>query len=138
MEQYEQAIECYTEILKVEESDIAYGNRGLSKWELGRLEDALKDFRSAIALNPGNVPALRGAGSILIELARHEEAMQYLLVAVALAPTDSIVHRRLGSSYYRKGEWEKALKSFQYALSLDSQDEFSQNGIDAVLKKLAE
>ncbi|GJQ10946.1 hypothetical protein GpartN1_g2737.t1 [Galdieria partita] len=47
-------------------------NRGLCKWKLGKLEDALWDFDEALRLDPTNIKAFYRRGSIYLQLVERE------------------------------------------------------------------
>ncbi|EME31261.1 Peptidyl-prolyl cis-trans isomerase FKBP4 [Galdieria sulphuraria] len=47
-------------------------NRGLCKWKLGKLEDALWDFDETLRLDPTNIKALYRRGSIYLQLVERE------------------------------------------------------------------
>ncbi len=61
---YDESITCYSLIIDLKPHDIAYNNRGVSYWELGKYQQALADYESAIKINPKSKIALYGAGEI--------------------------------------------------------------------------
>lgn len=90
-------------------------------YELGTLdyEQAAKEYRKAIALNPNDVWALVGATSLYgvpEEVVTLDEAINWLERATQLEPDDPNYHHRLGDLYDKAGrtadaerEWLRAL-----------------------------
>jgi len=52
LEEYQTAIEELTEYVEInKQNPFAYNNRGVALWEIGKREDAIKDFERAIELS---------------------------------------------------------------------------------------
>jgi len=62
------------------ESNFAYfyADFAYEKYELGRYEEAIKDFDQAIALNPNKVDYFYWCGLSKYQLSRYEEANQWI------------------------------------------------------------
>ena len=56
---------------------------------MGEVEDALRDFEAARAIDPTSEPALRERGMAYAQVGRAADARSDLSAAVAIAPTDS-------------------------------------------------
>ncbi|GAT34336.1 TPR repeat-containing protein [Terrimicrobium sacchariphilum] len=123
------AAEVYGEILKLEPSDIAYGNRGLAYWEMGEFQKALDDYLEAVKWNPLNAIALRGAGEMLIKLDRPAEAACHLEAAVKLDPKYGPAYRALGVAYDNCEEWLKSYQALKHAVEINPEDKASAAGI---------
>jgi tetratricopeptide (TPR) repeat protein len=57
-------------------SALAYHYRGNALLGLGRYLEAVTQFRTSLAYNPGHIPALGNLGVTLIHLGRYSEALQ--------------------------------------------------------------
>lgn len=142
MKKYSDAVAVYREILAVELSDVAHGNRALAYWEMGSFQEALNDYLEAVKLNPLNTVALRGAGEMLNELDRSSDAVRYLSAAVKLDPKYSAAFTALGVAYYNSKEWLKSYQALKKAVELDPEDKIAAMGIAKIeahfeLEKLA-
>lgn len=129
LKRFKDAVGCYAEILIIEESDIAYGNKALAHWELGEFDRALADYQNAIRLNPGNTSALRGGGEMQLKLGFPLKAISYLAVAVKLRPRYSEALSALGVSYLATGQAQLARKALLGTLKIDPEDARARAGI---------
>lgn len=129
MEKYSDAVAVYGEILEVETSDVAYGNRALAHWEMGNFQEALHDYLEAVKLNPLNTVALRGAGEMLNKLDHSLDAVSYLSAAVKLDPKYAAAYTALGVAYYNSEEWLKSYQALKKAVELDPEDKIAAMGI---------
>ena len=85
--------------------------KGLALAQLGRPEDALGAYESALALAPDYLPALQGAAELEVRLGR-AQAGHRLERIVQLQPDNSTAHAMLGVVAYRAGNCELALERF--------------------------
>jgi tetratricopeptide (TPR) repeat protein len=133
LRRYRDAVACYSDILVLEESDIAFGNKGLAHWELGEFDRALWNYQEAIKLNPGNTTSLRGAGEMQLKLGFPLRAVPYLVLAVKLRPRYADALSALGTAYVRTGQDGLAKKIFSNALKLDPEDVRAKKGLRRIL-----
>lgn len=129
---YREAAAAYDEILSLEESDVAYNNRGLAHWNMGNFQEALNDYCKAVKMNPLNTIALRGAGEMLNRLGREAEAIRYLTEAVKLDPQYAAAYTALGVAYYNTEDWLKAYQTLRKAARLDPEDKIAALGIEKI------
>jgi tetratricopeptide (TPR) repeat protein len=124
---FEEAIQAFEKCLKLDAKNVkAEDNLGLSYAGLGRTEEALEAYRTAIAWQaqagskyPGPLIDL---GSALIETNHPEEAIPYLQQADGISPEDFTVHRELGKAYLRLEETKKAQAELEKAIELAPQN----------------
>ena len=129
IEDYPEAVAVYGEIIAIEPSDIAFGNRALAQWELGNYQEALNDYLEAVRLNPKNTVAHRGVGEMLIKLDRPHDAVRYLTVAVNLDSEYAAAYTALGVAYYNSGDWLKSYQALKTAVELAPDDRIAAKGI---------
>ena len=129
MKKYPDALVVYGEILAMEPSDVAHGNRALAHWEMGDFQEALNDYLEAAKLNPLNTVALRGAGEMLNKLDRPLDAVRYLIAAVKLDPKYAVAFTALGVAYFNSEEWLKSYQALKKAVELDPEDKIAAMGI---------
>jgi tetratricopeptide (TPR) repeat protein len=86
---------------------------------LGRLEDALHEYRRALTLRPTYVDVICKVGSVLRRLDRLDDALRVLERAKELNGHYPEPFVQCGLIYYRKGFLDNALAEWQEALALD-------------------
>ena len=85
----------------------------------GRLEDAVRQYERAIALDPGCLAALYNRATLLLQMDRPAEALASLDALIARAPAPAPVHLVRGNALSTLGRKEAALAAFDEAVRLD-------------------
>lgn len=98
-------------------------------------EKALAIYEQVLAMEPANLPALRGAASIYLEREENEKALPLLVKLVSDAKADARVHADLGAAYAAIGNREQARSEFNNALRLDSKEASAWMGLANLLVK---
>ncbi|KAG2485094.1 hypothetical protein HYH03_016191 [Edaphochlamys debaryana] len=96
----------------------AYGNRGNARSRQGRLEEALTDYNTAIALCPWSVDPVLNRGVALEALGRFDEAVSDYRAVLAAAPNDPAGWNNLGNASGGLGKWEDAVEYYGRAVQL--------------------
>jgi Flp pilus assembly protein TadD len=134
---FEEAVTAFEECLKRDPRNIrAEDNLGLSYQGLGRKEQAIAAYRTAIAWQVGlavtNPSPLINLGSFLLELIRPQEALHYLQHAEAISPEvyskeglqelQPRLHEQLAKAYSLLNELPQAQTHLEKAVQLSPQD----------------
>jgi tetratricopeptide (TPR) repeat protein len=99
---------------------LAHRNLGLVLQRLGEHpDDALREFRKAIALNPKDADAHLWLGDALRDQGQRDDAITEYRKALALEPKSIAVHTSLASELAREGKLEEAVALFREAVTLD-------------------
>jgi len=85
----------------------------------GNYPQALKEYQSALSIEPEHQPALRGQAETLIMLDREREAIAIYQTLLEKDAKNAGFHANLGIAYDRLGEHEQALNHYKNALRLD-------------------
>ncbi len=93
----------------------------------GRLSEAEQLFRSILAVEPNNAPALYSLGVIALNGGHHEEALQLSTMGVQLVPTFAPMKFLQGSAYQAAGLRDVALQCYDESLAMDP------NALDVLL-----
>jgi len=118
---FEEAIGAFQQCLKLDPANVkAEDNLGLSYQGLGKTNEALTAFQTAIAwqgekLNPWPMINL---GGLLLDQNRTEEAIKYLSHAVEISPREPKAHEQLGKAYSRRDDLVKAQEELEKAVAL--------------------
>ena len=69
----------------------------------GRMEEAIAEYRKALAIDPGFADAMHGLARVLQDLERYDEAIEIAKRIAELEPDDILAHTSLSILYQKKG-----------------------------------
>jgi tetratricopeptide (TPR) repeat protein len=122
---FEEAVNVFTQCLKLDPKNVkAEDNLGLSYEGLGRIEDAMAAYRTAISWEMGsanNSGPYIDLGTLLVNNDRSSEAIPYLTKALQISPEDIRAHRQLGKAYLHMNQLEKAQAELERSVQLAPQ-----------------
>jgi hypothetical protein len=85
----------------------------------GRTDEAIEQYRQAIALDPDSVDAWINYGAALGKLGEDEDALAAFAKALQLKPDDARGYKNIGIIWASRGEVEQARRYFLAALQID-------------------
>ena len=88
-------------------------------FRLGQRDEAEKDFRTAVALDPDDWTARNSLGACYLSLNRLDEAIAEFERMQALAPDNTRAYNNLGSAFLQQERFDKATEMYERSLSLD-------------------
>ena len=92
---------------------------GTVLWQLGRREESLAAFRTALAKSPDREGTLVAAGTRAAQLGRREEALNDFGRAIAINPWRSDYHQVLALLHSERQEWNAAIEAARTSLRLN-------------------
>ena len=95
-------------------------NTGIALTKLGKLEEAIQEFKMAISLNPEYAKAFSNLAYNYLCLEEPDLAIKYAEKAISIYPHMSKAHSTLGRAFLLKNNLEKAESASMRALQLDS------------------
>jgi tetratricopeptide (TPR) repeat protein len=101
--------------------------RGDSFLRDGRLDDALKCYRKASQIDPGNTRTWKKEGLVLGMMGRYMEAVAAFDRAIKLDPHDPWAWIHRGFNFWRLERWREARASFERAIVIDPGDEYARH-----------
>lgn len=117
------AAAAFTAVLHEARSDQArariHNKRGVAYIQLGRREEALRDFIEALAIDAGFAPAITNVGNMLFEDGDVEEAIVHYEAAVRADENYPLAHLNLGIAYRRAGRRAAAVREMRLANRLE-------------------
>jgi tetratricopeptide (TPR) repeat protein len=111
-------------------------DRGVKLERLGRHEEAIAAFDSAIAIAPGLAFPWYVRGNALYELGHYEQAIDCYKKALELDPDDADSWNNLGLSAFKLHHYYDALAAFDLAIARDASNAFPWNNRGIVLQIL--
>ncbi len=102
---------------------IIEGDRRLKE---GKLDPALKSYRKATRIDPGN-SAEKKSALVFGMMGRYMEAIASLDQATKIDPFDHQVWMHRGFLLWRLERWREALASFERAAALDPEDGYARH-----------
>ena len=140
-DQYDEAIQLYTEALRISEKAKYYARRGDCYYNQTQYKKALDDYDHAISLDPMNPDYLRKKSAVLYEQNRLADAQELIEQAEKLDPNSKWIkekkefyesdgakastHAQAGYELIEHGQYEEALKEYNEALRLNGDDYIS-------------
>jgi len=99
------AVAAYDELLAESEPDAELHYwRGMAQWQLGQPDEALRDFRRVIELEPTNFDAHRSADRILSNQRRWDESAEMWSRYIARLPSSAEAYFERGGANFHKGD----------------------------------
>jgi protein O-mannosyl-transferase len=95
------------------------GHNSLGAWlaEQGRLDEAIAQYRAALALRPDHEQALNNLGNALVKQGQVAEGIDCFQKALLQLPDSPEVHNNLGNALVRQGKFGEAETQFRLAIT---------------------
>src|SRR3972149_2995556 len=94
-------------------------NLAFVSYNQGLTEEAVKEYRTALRLQPGIASVPTNLALVYYNQGRIDEAIEEYKVAIRLKPEIALAHLNLGLAYSNKGYADEAIEEFTTALSLN-------------------
>src|SRR4029077_12823976 len=91
--------------------------RGVARWRLHKLYEAVDDFNAALKLAPEDAAVYNNRGNVLLELGNNAEAANDFGQAIALAPTYGPAYNNRGNARFFLGDHAGAIADFTKAVA---------------------
>lgn len=114
---------------KSAEELVALGNEQTA---LGRFDEAISNYRRAVAADPGNFRARYNLATAQYLNHDYSGAKLSFEESIKLMPRDAQAHLFLGFCYYRMGQIDGAVRAWQRVLELDPDNAVALNNLQAL------
>ena len=119
LEDYEEAIQDLSRFIDSHPTNsAAFNNRGVARWEIGQIENALGDFENAVLVNPNDPIPHVNKGDVLKRLNEYQKAIESYTQAIEIEGNISFYICR-AYTYVEMDLPQKAIEDFDVALGLD-------------------
>ena len=120
-EQFQKAIDYYTEGIQYDPYDIAnYVKQGQWYAEIDEFDRAIETFSKAIFLKPDYAYAYNNRGEAYRKKDDYDRAIENFDMAIKLNPHDAWAYNNRGMAYKDKGQINRAIENFNEAIKLKS------------------
>ena len=92
--------------------------RGLECEQSGAVQDAIKAYESAVALDPGSAGAWLNLGTIFFNTRQFARAESYYKRALEADPEYALAHFNIANLYDERGNYAAALEHYRHAVRL--------------------
>jgi serine/threonine protein kinase/Flp pilus assembly protein TadD len=117
------------------ESTAAHTNLGIALCDLGKLDEAVAEYRTAIGLDPKYATAHYDLGNALYDQRKLDEAVAEYRTAIGLNPKHFGAHSNLGHALREQGKLDEAVAEYRTAIGLDPQNADAHDTLGAALKQ---
>jgi ADP-heptose:LPS heptosyltransferase len=100
-------------------------NWGKSKHELGKFEEAIKDFLHAAEIDHNYAMAYANASASLIQMSQWDDAEKAANLALECDPKEPTANMNLAHCYLAKGDWQRGWKHFDISLGSKMRKEYA-------------
>jgi Tfp pilus assembly protein PilF len=130
----ELAVELYRKSISIQPTAEAHTFLGWAYRHQGRLDDAIAECRTAIAIDPDYGNPYNDIGAYLIELGRPDEAIPWLEQATASKRYESyhFPWYNLGRAYSAKEMYSRARECFQNSIDIEPGYKLAEEAMDRV------
>jgi Flp pilus assembly protein TadD len=115
------------------DSWLAHMGQGHILGDKGQMDEALLEFRKAVAIRPDLAQPHYALGFALLQKGRVEEAIVELRTTLKLHPADDLAHYNLGLALRQKGQMDEANLEFQKAAAIRPDFAEAQNNLGRCL-----
>jgi tetratricopeptide (TPR) repeat protein len=127
---YEQAERKYLEVLRHDEKNVnTLANLATVQLEMGHLEDAEKNLKTALSVAPNDSFTLSILGNLKFRQAKYDDALDALSRAAKAEPQNAEIQNFLGLTLSQKGMRNAAEAAFRKAILLNPGYAGAQNNL---------
>ena len=100
------------------ESAEKWFQRGLESEQTGAVQDAIKAYESAVALDPSSAGAWLNLGTIFFNARQFSKAESHYRKALEADPKYALAHFNIANLYDERGDYDRALRHYQESVRL--------------------
>ncbi len=114
------SVSLFSHALKVTDDNwLAYNNLGFTLSQVGKTNEAIKNYLLAIEIKPNHYKAYNNLGAVLLKQGKQNKAIEYFTKALSLKADYAKAHNNLGVAIASLGRIKEAIEQFQKAIELN-------------------
>jgi tetratricopeptide (TPR) repeat protein len=117
---------------------IAHGNLGTVFRQMGRLDEAIAQYKTALQIQPNDADSHNNLGAVLRQKGKVDEAITQYHLALQIKPALAEAHYNLGIALQQKGRTAQAISQYQEALQIEPANAKVQNNLAWILATCAD
>jgi tetratricopeptide (TPR) repeat protein len=134
---YNEALSVYDTILGLNPNHaVAWNNKGIALFELGRVNEAISAYNRALSNNPHDANSWINKCTALQKLGKHDDAIIACDRALEINSNRENYWNFRGLSLFKLGRYAEALAAFDKALTINPNNAMVKNNREATLKNL--
>lgn len=134
----EEGFQDYTKSLELQETAIAYNNRGAIYSDKKEYKNAIADFERAIELGPDCSLYHNNCAWAYYRLEQYDRVLEHCARAVSLGNPTANTYKYQGDAFWKKEEYKKALDSYNEALRRNPGSDEAINGLGLAYEGLGQ
>ncbi len=134
----EEALKAYEKEIELNNTSVAWNNKGAIYERLQRYEEALDAYEKVLEIEPDNVQWWINKADLLDELGRYSEMVAFLDEALRKHPEFASLWVDKSYALIQLGEHKKALEACEKALEIEPGHAFAWNNKGVIFKNLNE
>jgi len=116
---WQNSVSLWEQAVRATPSMTTHQNLGAAYGRVGRLPDAIAQYRAALSIYPFNKPSLNGIAKALTDTGQLEEAAQYWERVLQSSPDNARAHLLFANVQRARGKPDQAVRQYTEALHLD-------------------
>jgi len=121
LEKYDQALIYINYYTKINPNiDFGYEKKAVYLEKLGRKNEAVKNLKAAIELNPNKVSTIISCSDLLKEIGEESESIELLKYGINKNPKHYLLYSVLGHIYYENKDWIKSKEYYEKSLEINN------------------
>jgi hypothetical protein len=124
----------YSHMVTVSPNSVAVRNHlGVALVSVGKIDEGIEQFRTALQIKPGDVKSNYNLGLALKLNGKFEEAINCYQRALEQKPDYAEVYNNLGSIFHSQGKYDEAISHYRRALQIKPDFEVARKNLDIAL-----
>jgi tetratricopeptide (TPR) repeat protein len=117
---FAKALEQFNLALQTKQQDpMIWNGLGMAKAHLGRMDEAISNYRHALSLDPNYGYALANLGAVLLAQEKYDEAIEMCERALRLRPDHAETHAALAAALWNRGRVDESIWHSRKAVALN-------------------
>jgi tetratricopeptide (TPR) repeat protein len=114
---YQAAIQAYHQVPHM--TPVIWNKLGMANQQMFVLEEAKKDYQTALKMDPKNPDVLNNLGTVYYSLKEYGSAERFYRKALKINPKSALVYKNLGTALLAANKFKKGWDCYQAALAID-------------------